>query len=328
MVTPQNSCRFAGHRASLRSRMLGFTLVELLVVIGIIALLISILLPALSKARQQANTVACLAELRQYGNGYVGYVSDNKGWLPYVEWPYWGQHKRDPANIANDVGLYWYEELAPYMNIKRPPPTEMNDAVDLVNLPHCPNWDRTQLGLASLAWTPGYGQNFKLWLGLPDAGYAMKYADPSNAYHSEGDHGSADVGIDHSGNSTFAMGPVKINWLPQTGHRIILGDAVDMHMGLWDRLASQRWGPTIFDFPTAFNQAALPGTNTPGSFGLSAYWVSGDPTRHGGRPQDCWTTANGPNVIGRGKAKANYLFLDGHAETLAYEDARKQMQKP
>ncbi len=60
-----------------------FTLVELLVVIGIIALLISILLPALNKARQQANSIDCQSRLRQMGQVLAIYVVDAKGSLPY-----------------------------------------------------------------------------------------------------------------------------------------------------------------------------------------------------------------------------------------------------
>jgi prepilin-type processing-associated H-X9-DG protein/prepilin-type N-terminal cleavage/methylation domain-containing protein len=60
----------------------GFTLVELLVVIGIIAVLISVLLPALAKARSQAQTVRCLSNIRQVGQGLLMYANANGGTLP------------------------------------------------------------------------------------------------------------------------------------------------------------------------------------------------------------------------------------------------------
>jgi prepilin-type N-terminal cleavage/methylation domain-containing protein/prepilin-type processing-associated H-X9-DG protein len=81
------SCLRASHQ--------GFSLVELLVVIGIIALLLSILMPALAKARASARNVQCLSNLRQIGAGFQTYANINQGWWPKA------------AGTAKNPNLFW-----------------------------------------------------------------------------------------------------------------------------------------------------------------------------------------------------------------------------
>lgn len=82
----------------------GFTLVELLIVIGIIALLISILLPALNKAREAANVVKCASNLRMIAVAMSMYAGENKGYYPAAA--------RGPGLESAQDFIYWQQPAA------------------------------------------------------------------------------------------------------------------------------------------------------------------------------------------------------------------------
>src|SRR4051812_32514944 len=96
-------------------RQVAFSLVELLVVIGVIVVLMGMLMPILGRARESANRSTCLSNLRQLASGLLQYAGDNRGYFPrpsqnivYApdDWIYY-QPGRDPAQ----------GRLAPYCGV-------------------------------------------------------------------------------------------------------------------------------------------------------------------------------------------------------------------
>ena len=143
-----------------------FTLVELLVVIGIIALLISILLPSLNRARQQANLIRCGASFRQIGQALLIYTSENKNFIPL------GSYDR-ALTPDNQYHWYWCFALANIIDRKILSPIDHK-------VSHLPGVfaDTDTISGADFRWVSHYACNLHLFLN-PE--YANSYGPSGEA---------------------------------------------------------------------------------------------------------------------------------------------------
>jgi prepilin-type N-terminal cleavage/methylation domain-containing protein/prepilin-type processing-associated H-X9-DG protein len=132
------------------SRRRAFTLVELLVVIGIIAVLIGILVPTLAGARRNAATVKCASNLRSLGQTIYIYANEHRGYVPTYR------------STFGTTRVQWYDQLARYV-YSRPatgsPPSIINvPGFEATIFAGCPNYRFELAGVVSDTGT-GYGIN-------------------------------------------------------------------------------------------------------------------------------------------------------------------------
>src|SRR5438876_3011123 len=138
--------------AGTNSNQRAFTLIELLVVIAIIAILASLLLPALARAKQKAQATKCLSNEKQIGLGYLLYASDNSDYLPLA------------AHLGDAAPCQWFFEISLYIANQA---TNYTNLVAKANVVACPSAKLEKVFPPS---TPaaeaygGYGHNY-VYLG-------------------------------------------------------------------------------------------------------------------------------------------------------------------
>lgn len=287
----------------------GFTLVELLVVIGIIAVLIAVLLPTLAKARESGNQVKCLANMRSLTQGIISFASDHKGWMPgragtgltrytsaggvtsggtnvkeAADWICW-MRLVDPitgeSNSNAQDGNITYSSIAPYLGVK--PVDHNGDSARANNIAkqfesvfRCPSDD---LNMRPNAVTGGQG--------------AYRYSYAANDWYMNPVQHTYAAGFekaDRYGGTTFT-GKITSIKVPAEKVMLVCVDELTVSDGVFK---------------------ANPGNWASGKVNMVS-------SRHQRRVASAASNAN-PAALNQ-DAKGNVSFADGHAEFFSRKDA-------
>jgi prepilin-type N-terminal cleavage/methylation domain-containing protein/prepilin-type processing-associated H-X9-DG protein len=277
-----------------------FTLVELLVVIGIIAILIGVLLPALSAARRQANSVKCLASMRSIGQLYRLYEDDQRGWWPIVAWKPATGGWLPPPPATTPIVAYWYNFLEKYATKAGHLGNESSSAPDIAQAQltifwGCPAWD----GKTDTTYAGGIDKY--------QTGIAMQQDPTFQPDYPSAAHPAVGGSTDNTPDSDKAI--VRADYSPAVVGRFFKATQ-------WSKpdkralLADCRYWILEVDDPGS--------TKVPEALVNAFPNASYDFYRHGKYPRvkGSGTAATFDGSGGTGKVAFNVLFCDGHAVTL------------
>lgn len=304
------------HTLHLRRR--GFTLVELLVVIGIIAVMIGILLPVLSKARKSARTTVCLSNLRQMGNAWVMYMNDTKGRLPHSVWtnydPSWPPTRQDEFVWSQS----WFGILGTYRVASG------QNLCPEAQEPTPANWASVYGGIL------GGGSVFHAWSGIHQSAKVPIHLDKSHinltTNHLKKGYRIGSYGF--NGNVFFSPGPDFSYGTKDDGLRTRApadpGDSSRAHFG-----ANIGHVKPTTEVPVFYDAVWIENVNQ----------VNGTPTGSPGPPAPPPDLTGSKAPAGTGNNHWRFMlarhgrgicmaFADGHAKWVSLEDTYQQKWTP
>ncbi|HEX8524301.1 MAG TPA: type II secretion system protein [Tepidisphaeraceae bacterium] len=290
----------------------GFTLMELLVVIAIIAVLIGFLLPALSQARRNSNTVKCLSALRDLHNAFNMYAVDFQQTYPVV------RHEAGsptppllPIASATQFGeRHWTDMIAKYAGAQKYQLDKVSDIVKLKsaksNIWGCTEWQVSDywLGDPSSAYQTGYGMNLIANVG--------DFMNPLNKVDQVAGDALAWVGTRTplSTSGVYGRYHKTSTWGKKGAEKILLADSQTYYL----------FAPQYAGWPSSvssvvfqgYNNAPKPETDPDWTklkqptIGNKVYADGGRHAKPGSRKESLATSVAGCNA----------LYCDGHAATV------------